>query len=82
VLQHITIYFKLHYTVMLILNGCLGLDSMPDDKILVLVLRALYQGLGHDLESWLPTVADPGHLVRGGAIYIIHIFSGNFRQLL
>jgi len=29
----------MHYTVMLIVNGSLGLDSMPDDKILVLVSR-------------------------------------------
>ena len=45
-LNHIIICFKMHRTVILILNGCLGLDSMPDDKILVLVSRPGYQGLG------------------------------------
>jgi len=39
VLQHITINFKVHHTVILILTVGLGLDSMLDDKILVLVLR-------------------------------------------
>ena len=50
--------FRMHYTAMLILNGgLLGLDSMPDDKILqlvsrpftkilVLVSRPVDQGLG------------------------------------
>jgi len=27
------------------------------------------------------TVTDPGHLVKG-AIYIFHVFSGNFRKLI
>ena len=42
----------MHYTVLLILNAGLGLDSMPDDRILV--LRPAYQGLGLGLETWLP----------------------------
>jgi len=38
----------MHYTVMLILNGGLGLDLQPGDKILVLVSRPNYQGLDID----------------------------------
>ena len=38
--------------VMLIFNGGLCLDSMPDDTILVLVSRHFYQGLG--IETWRP----------------------------
>jgi len=53
VLQHITIYFKMHCTAMLILNGGVGLDSMPDDKILVLVSRT-FTKIGLGLETWLP----------------------------
>ena len=50
VLQTITIYLQMNYrpTVMLVLNGGSGLDSMPDDKILV--LRPGYQG--HSFETW------------------------------
>jgi len=50
VLQNITVYFKMHYTVLLILNPGLGFASIPDDRILV--SRPDYQGLG--LETWLP----------------------------
>ena len=45
-------YISMHYTIMLILNISLGLDSMSDDKISVLVSRPFYQGLGLILETW------------------------------
>ena len=51
-LQNIIIYFKnikMHYTVLLILNVGLGLDSMPDDRILV--SRPGDQSLGLGLET-------------------------------
>jgi len=55
-LQNIILYIskikniKMHYTVLLILNAGLGLDLMPDDRILV--LRPGYHGLGLGLETW------------------------------
>ena len=38
-----------HYTVLLILNAGVGLDSMPDDRILVLRPAA---AAGDDARSW------------------------------
>jgi len=41
----------MHYrpTILLILSGGLGLDSMPDDKILLLVSRLLQRSWSRDL---------------------------------
>jgi len=47
-----TIYHYLFTITVLHKRSYQGLDSMPDDIILVLVARPLYQGLG--LKTWLP----------------------------
>ena len=51
-------------SVMLILNCSLGLDSMPDNKILndkmVLVSRPFYQGLGLETFLTMVLVSRPG----------------------
>ena len=43
-------YFKMHYTVLLILKAG-GLDSIPGDNR-ILVSRSDYQDLGLGLETW------------------------------